>query len=457
MSASTPPKCPGLSWDELAAADKHPVPEFLLGEAIPDLGTEPIPVEGYVSAEYHARELQNLWPYVWQFAAREEEMLEPGATVVYENAGRSYLLIRQPGGSVRAYYNSCLHRGRRLRDKSGHVQEIRCPYHAFTWNLDGTLKSIPCRWDFPHLVDSELSLPQAEVAHWQGYIFVRDERGGPTIEEYVGPLVEHFALWRHDECYTSAWAARVVPANWKACAEAFMESQHVIATHPQILPFTGDANAKYLAWGDHVNLSITAFGVTSPHLAARERSEQWVIDQFVRYNGRVVEAGTTIEVPEGSTARRAMGDFNRQRFSRMTGRDLGGLSDSLVQDAFTYNVFPNFSPWGGFAPSVVYRWRPWPDQDHCLMEVRVLTRLKPGEPRRPAVPMTLLGPDESWETVLGQLGAVLMQDMANLPSVQIGMKASRTRRLQLAQYQELRIRHFHRTLGRYLSGEMRAR
>jgi phenylpropionate dioxygenase-like ring-hydroxylating dioxygenase large terminal subunit len=444
-------RCPGVCWDDLAVADKNPVPEFLLGQAYSYLGSEPIPVERYVSPEYHRRELDRLWPRVWQFAAREEEFLAPGDTVVYENAGRSYLLVRQADGSIDAFHNVCLHRGRRLRDRNGSASEFRCPYHGFTWNLDGSLKSIPCRWDFPHLESQSMSLPRAQVARWQGYVFIREEARGPSIEEYLGPLVQHFQHWRHDECYTSAWVAKVVPANWKACAEAFMEAFHVNATHPQIMPFTGDANSKYYVWGDHVNLMITPFGISSPHMADQQRDEQWLIDQFVKYNGRVVAAGTTITVPAGETARRAMGDFNRKRFGDMAGRDFSHLSDSEVQDAFTYNIFPNFSPWGGFAPNVVYRWRPWPDQDNCMMEVRVLTRLKPGEPRKPSVPMTLLGPDDSWEGGLGQLGAVLMQDMKNLPAVQLGMKSSKTGFVNLSNYQEVRIRHFHHTLEKYLA------
>src|SRR5690606_13582093 len=159
----------------------------------------------------------------------------------------------------------------------------------------------------------------------------------------------------------------------------FMEALHVIATHPQIMAFTGDANSKYSIWGDHVNLAITPFGVPSPHMAGTERDEQWLIDQFLKNNGRVVPQGVNIEVPDGSTASNTMGSYNRKRFGEMSGRNLDYASDSEVQDAYTYNVFPNFSPWGGFAPNIVYRWRPWPDQDHTLMEVRILNRLKPGE------------------------------------------------------------------------------
>ena len=451
-SGGRPDRSAGLSWDELARADSREVPDFLLNDDYRSLGSAPLPVGRYVSADFFAREVEKMWPNVWQFAAREEELIEPDSTVLYENAGRAYILARQRDGSVRAFHNVCLHRNRRLRDKDGIAREFRCPYHGFTWNNDGSLKTIPCRWDFPHLNDQDMRLPEAQVARWGGYIFIRESADGLTLEEYLAPLPEHFKRWKHEECYTSSWAAKLVNVNWKACAEAFIEAFHVVATHPQIMPFTGDSNSKYFIWGDHVNLAITPFGTPSPHMIGTERDEQWVMDQFLKYNGRVVPKGVHLAVPEGSSVRATMGEFNRKRFGELAGRDFDYVSDSEVTDAFTYNVFPNFAPWGGFAPNIVYRWRPWPDQDHTLMEVRLLTRLKPGQATPPAAAMTMIPEGGKWADALGMLGAVLDQDMANLPQVQLGMKNSKRGVVELGNYQEIRIRHFHQTLDKYLAG-----
>ena len=442
---------PGAAWNELAENDTYPVPDFLKKDAYTPLGTEPLPYARYTSPEFHKLEVERMWPNVWQFAAREEELPEPGSTVVYDNAGRSYLLIRQADNSVKAFHNVCLHRGRKLRTENATLSQLRCPYHGFTWKTDGSLKEIPCKWDFQHLEGQDMNLPQAQVGHWGGYIFIKENPGGPTLEEFLAPLPEHFKRWKHEERYTAVWVGRVVRANWKATAEAFMESYHVVATHPQIMPFTGDTITKYFTWGDNISLSLTPFGVTSSHMAG-DHDQQWVIDNFIRYNGRVAAGLGKVEVPEGQTARQTMGRVNRARFSTMFGEDLSQVSDSEVQDAFTYNVFPNFAPWGGFAPNVVYRWRPWPDQDHCLMEVRLLHRAPAGTPKPKCPPMRLLGPDEPWSSVeeFSALGAVLEQDMANVPYVQEGMKLSKTGSAQLANYQEVRVRHLHQTLDKYL-------
>jgi len=194
--------------------------------------------------------------------------------------------------------------------------------------------------------------------------------------------------------------------------------------------------------------------VLSPHLDQSARSQQWVVDEILRFNGRAGGGGQSVEVPAGGTARAALAAANRARFAQMSGRDHSHATDAEVLDAFTYNVFPNFAPWGGFAPNIVYRWRPWPDQDSTLMEVRLLMRRSPDAPKRPAPTMRFLADDEPWTAAEGlpaSLAGVFEQDMGNLPFVQDGLKASKSGEVNLGDYQEIRIRHFHRTLDRYLA------
>jgi hypothetical protein len=110
---------PGPGWQDYLAADSKPVPQFLKTETYEYMGSEPIAADRYTSPDFFRKEVEKMWPNVWQFAAREEDMPEPGDVVVYENAGRSYLVTRQDDGSVRAFHNVCLHRGRKLRLESG--------------------------------------------------------------------------------------------------------------------------------------------------------------------------------------------------------------------------------------------------------------------------------------------------------------------------------------------------
>jgi phenylpropionate dioxygenase-like ring-hydroxylating dioxygenase large terminal subunit len=447
-------RCPGPSWDDMLAAETRPVPRHLTEHSWTYLGSDPIAIERYTSPDFFRQEVEKMWPAVWQMVCRAEEIPEPGDTYVYENVGASLLVTRQQDGSIRAFHNSCLHRGRKLRTASGWAREFKCPFHAFTWNTDGSLKEIPCRWDFGHLKDETTALPEARLDQWGGFVFVNLDGKAPPLLDYLAPLPDHFVDWRLEDCVTAVWVAKVIPCNWKAVAEAFMEAWHSIVTHPQILPFTGDANTRYDLYGDHVNRAMTPFGALSPHLADKGHDEQFIVDSLMAFGGRAAGGGPAPKVPDGMTARQLLGAANRAKFEAETGRDFSNATDSELLDAYTYNVFPNLSPWGGFTPNIIYRWRPWPDQDHTLMEVRLLQRTHKDRSRPAPVPMHMLGPDEPWAAAseMGALANVYDQDMANLPFLQEGMKASKTGVIQLGDYQESRIRHFHQTLDRYLAG-----
>ena len=464
-SPARPDRCPGLSYTDMLIGDTRPAPDYLLEESAIDLGDDPLDPDRYTSDAFAAAEREKLWPNIWHFAAREEDMPEPGDTVVYEIADRNYLLVRQQDGSIRAFHNVCLHRGRLLRDQSGHAVNLRCAFHGFTWNNDGSLKEIPCRWDFRHLESKDLSLPRLRVERWQGFVMVAENAALPPFREWIGPGVEHYDHWRLDECHTVAWIGRVFPANWKATVEAFMEAFHAVVTHPQILGFTADANSRYDLYGDHMNRAITPNGALSPHV--RGRDQRYVLRTITDFlqgdgGGRFAEDGAAdlrgFAPDDPLLARKVLAEANRETFRAMDGHDYSAASDSEVLDNFTYNIFPNFAPWGGLLPNILYRWRPWRDVDHSLMEVRILTRTPKGTKPPKSPPMHLIGEDESFMTVAHLIGpglaGVFDQDLANLEAVQKGMKASANRRIELAHYQESRIRHFHGTLDKYLSGEL---
>ena len=470
-------RCPGISYSDLLDLDTRDVPDFLKEESPADFGPMTISTDRYTSAEFEKLENEKMWPNVWQFAAREEELQEPGENVVYENAGRSYVIIRQKDGSVRAFHNVCLHRGRKLRTKSGYSPELKCPFHGFTWNNDGSLKGTPCDWDFAHLEDKDMSLSELRVDRWQGFIMVSENQDIEPFREWKGEASAHYERWKLDECYTAAWIGRIIPANWKATAEAFMEAWHSIETHPQILKFTGDANTRYDIYGDHVNRAITPSAVLSPHIADAHTQEDVLagLNSFAKQGKddsaapeetddnvtrcspeRVKEMSKQSEANDDPVfARKYIAQVNRKSFGDELGHDLSDISESEMVDNFTYNIFPNFAPWGGFIPNIVYRWRPVRDPDHCLMEVRILMRAKPGEKHPAAPPMFVIGEDEPF-AVAGHLispafASVFDQDMANLPYVQDGMKASANKTIELGAYQESRVAHLHRTLDKYIN------
>lgn len=228
-----------------------------------------------------------------------------------------------------------------------------------------------------------------------------------------------------------------------------MAAWHSLHTHPQIIPYTGDANSRYDIYGDHVNRALTPFDVISPNVSERGYDEQYVVDEYIRTNQ---EDKPPISVDD-VTARQAIAQRKRAENAELCGRDFSEYADNEFVDALVYNVFPNFAPWGGQMPNVVYRFRPWPDQDACLMEVRVLAPGKPGEKKPTKPEMRLLDFDQPLMDAADEMSApfanVFDQDIINLPQIHNGMKASANKRIELANYQEIRIRHFHQTIQKY--------
>ena len=192
----TEARCPGPSYTDMLNADTRRAPDYLLMESNQNLGDDPLSTQRYTSSAHMIRENDKMWPNVWQFAAREEDMPEPGDTVVYDLGDKSFLLVRQKNGSVRAFHNVCLHRGRKLRLESGPAINLRCPFHGFTWNNDGSMKEMPCSWDFAHLKGKDMTLPELKVDRWQGFILVTENHHLPSFRDWVGPGVEHYDNWR---------------------------------------------------------------------------------------------------------------------------------------------------------------------------------------------------------------------------------------------------------------------
>ena len=224
-----------------------------------------------------------------------------------------------------------------------------------------------------------------------------------------------------------------------------MEAFHVINTHPQILVGIGDENTQYDAWGNF-SRAITPNGTPSPHLRF-EPDEQELFDSVTM---RYMDRPSLGEVPEGMTARAMMAAGARPAIAALVGEGKD-LSDASLSDSIYYTLFPNFHPWGGYN-RIVYRFRPYKNHhDKSIMECYYLSPFA-GERPDPA-PMHWLDEDQDWTeaTELGILAKVFQQDTFNLPQVQKGMKASRKGTVTLGNYQEVRIRHFHQTLEKYIN------
>ena len=257
----------GISYQQLLDTDSREVPDVLRWESPAYLGDQDYPVTQYTSRAFHELEKEKLWSKVWQFACREEEIPDVGDTAVYDICDWSILVVRSAPDTIKAYYNACLHRGRQLREFSGWTNELRCPFHGFCWNLDGSLRDVPAGWDFPHVYErvDEFFLPEVKVGTWGGFVFINMDPDCEPLESFIGDLGKHFERWPLEKRYKQAHVAKIIRCNWKVAQEAFMEAFHVVATHPQLLAGIGDANSQYDVFGNF-SRAITPNGTPSPHI-----------------------------------------------------------------------------------------------------------------------------------------------------------------------------------------------
>ncbi|CAN5436520.1 hypothetical protein BH23ACT3_BH23ACT3_00710 [soil metagenome] len=443
----------GPSVQDLLAADTRPVPTSLLDHGYVPQGSADVPKVRYTSPEFAALEAEYLWTRTWQMACHVDHLRQPGDHVVYDVAGESLIVTRTRDGSIRAYHNSCLHRGTKLRVDDGRVASFRCPFHGWKWDLDGNLAELPADWDFPHVRDDPTSscLPEAKVAEFCGFVFVNMDDTAPPFDEYADKLVEHFSRdFGMADRYVSFHAVKEVPANWKICMEAFAEGYHVIATHPQILEFTADANSEYSIWPDspYVTRFYNGFGSQSPHLG--ELTEQQVADAYLAFSAKAPKG--SFEVPDGGSARAVVAEVFRGAMGERYRHDMSAYSDAEMLDAILYHLFPAFAPWAGAGQSLTYRWRPGPSPDSCFMDVIRMTPVPDGADRPEPAPVQRLRLDQAWTDAEGMAGLaeVFEQDMANLPRVQAGMYSRGKRGVTFGHYQEARLRLLHRLIDRFV-------
>ena len=447
-------RSPYKSYTEYLNEDSQKVPAVILEEHFEYLGSQDLSMERYTSEDFFKKEAECMWTRVWQFACRTEDIPNVGDSLVYDILNWSFILVRSEKDKISAYYNSCLHRGRKLKTHRSNTSDIKCPFHGYCWNLDGTLKNAPAPWDFPHVNEEEWKLPKVRVEIWEGFVFINMDENAPSLEEYLAPLPEHHKRWNLGDCKKVIHVSRVVPGNWKTTMEAFMESFHATEIHPQIKPFTTDENARYDIYGDHMNRNIALTGKPSPH--CKDVSEQEILDTIFYGSGRV-ENEDKVLVPEGEEARKVAARVMRENLQNADGHDYSDKSDAEMLDALVYNVFPNFSPWGGFPNNLIYRFRPnGTSVNSSIMEVIFLERNNKNSESKDAyvpLPITYLKENQSWADAeeLGGLGMIFDQDMSNIPEVEAGMRTSKKGAVTLGNYQESRLRHFHKTIDKYIS------
>ncbi|MCH6561431.1 MAG: aromatic ring-hydroxylating dioxygenase subunit alpha [Myxococcales bacterium] len=410
----------------------------------PDLGTELIPKERYTSVEFMRLEQERMWRRVWLLAGRESDIPTPGDYFTFELGSESILVVRQESGVIAARYNVCRHRGNRLREPGlGHAAAFPCRFHGWVYDISGGLEFVPDAETFPQGVNKEtLGLRELQCDTWGGFVWISMNPDAEPLREYLGMIPGHLDPYHFEAQSIINDVTLEVDCNWKTCVDAFNEAYHVQSTHPGLMHYSDDVNVQIDVYEKHSRF-LYPLAVVSPRLPTPKEIPEPIRELFLRGSGIDPDnfKGTLEDV------RPAIAKSMREVIAPAMGIDLSELNDDQLVDDYHYTIFPNITLNIHARGAWVFRHRPHPqDPNKMFFDFYNLLRAPNTDIARPPHEQHKSS-EYSLSVIPG--GDVLDEDMYNLPRVQAGMSSHSYEGLFLGS-QELRIRHFHRTLDGYI-------
>jgi phenylpropionate dioxygenase-like ring-hydroxylating dioxygenase large terminal subunit len=423
-----------------------------------------VPAEHYVSAEFLEREIQALWPKIWQMACREEEIPKVGDYYTYDIVDESIVVVRSKPDEIKAFYNACPHRGRNITEGCGHTARLFCRYHGWQWDLSGQIAKVIDREDWDGaLTDADVNLVEVKVGRWSGWVYVNMDPDSVSLEEHLAPakaFLDPFEL--HEMRYY--WRkSTILPCNWKTALEAFNEGYHVQQTHSQMLQYMDDITRSY-AHGRHAH-----FGYWEA-LPSGSRSRRLTDDQptedirpgllnYMEDMAATLNSGSSVnsvhaarrvmqEVPPGTPIPEVQMKFGQFIHEHLTANGVTFppiTPEQMHVAGIDWHLFPNQIMLQAPTGLLGYRARPnGRDPDSCIWDVYTLQRYAPGQ--EPKV-------EHEWSldiTDVGFWGKILTQDFENMAAVQRGMKSRGFKGARPNPLQETAISNFHRALADFL-------
>lgn len=232
-------------------------PDAALRAADPDAALS-LPGWVYRDPEFFAAEAARVLRAAWQVVCHVSDVPAPGDWHSLDYLGESIIVVRGDDHEVRAFANVCRHRGSRLLDgASGCARRLVCPYHAWTYALDGRLVGLPGRREYPGLQLADHGLVPVELELWQGFVFVRLEAGGPSVAAMMAPYLAEILPYRFSDLRALGRVTlRPRAVNWKNIADNYSDGLHIPVAHPGLKRLFGASYGIEAAahcdkmWGD---------------------------------------------------------------------------------------------------------------------------------------------------------------------------------------------------------------
>jgi nitrite reductase/ring-hydroxylating ferredoxin subunit len=425
-----------------------------------------VSTERYYSREYHERERESLWMRVWQVAGRADELPKAGDWKEYRIFDQSYVLVRGKDGKIRGLVNACRHRGNAFCEGKGHAARFTCPYHNWSYDLDGRLLAVP-RPDFDGSIDEfvgskdQLSLRRVPVECFAGFIFLNPDPNAVSLATFLGEVTDLLAPYRVEEMIPVGLNVREsLDCNWKVVMDAFQEGYHIQGVHPELIPAMDESKERYGFFGDH-SVATAPFGAANLAEFGPERQVEAirglpatfpgvveVLPRFEELVGAYRSQLGTLNFPAGVTARALLQQATRETLTKK-GLDVSGLTDTQMSDNQFYLLFPNFfmTIRAGEATFIGSVPHPDGDPDRCIWHVTAYMWLPPEQRAERRAPLIEVKEGEHFTYFLA-----LEQDYVQMQRQQTGLRNRALDYMTLTK-QEVRLAHYHSALDSWLEGK----
>lgn len=353
-----------------------------------------IPGGRYTSDEFYELEIEHIWKKSWLCAIRADEIEEKGSYKLFQRFGVSIIIARGTDDEIRAFHNTCRHRGAPLVQADGNQKLLVCGYHSWCYDLKGRLTGVPEGRDFGDLDKSQRGLLPVRCELWEGWVFINLDLDARPLTEEFAPISADLGTLAMKDLRVKARASYRIECNWKAAVDAFLEAYHVKAIHGETVASLLDSmgTAIGLFTGGHSRMALPKLYNTN--------GGTWGTDDVDAY-------------------------------------DVPSVPRVFRENNVAYGIFPHLvAPFdsAGF-PFVIF----WPDgKGACECE---LIHIGAGDPHENA------DNSEYWQTFVENYDKIMHEDMQFLAGIQHSLESGAFTGMKLS-YQERRIYWAHEEYDR---------
>ena len=418
----------------------------------------------YLSPEWARLEAERLWPKVWQIACRLEEIPKVGDFVEYTIIHDSIIVVRTAPETIKAYFNVCQHRARKLVKGVGNTREFFCKNHGWRYNLDGQCTRIVDEYDWARLRKEDVPLQQVKVDTWGGWVFVNMDPDAEPLLDYLAPVPEYLDPYELERMRFTFYKTIRVDCNWKTMLDAFVEQYHAQVVHSET-NIWADYRAVSHRHGKHSHFGFPPdaqpIGLPAPDLGLKaELDPRVAIEQLMScveeglttmWGPRMFEEAKYLkDFPEGMSHNEVYAALVERVQKRAAEEGAGGATisfEDMGKGSISWHVFPNhqINPTNDGASCL--RVRPNGSDPHSMIiDQWGLAHFAPG--KEPPLKREYF---DRWEESTAP--RMLKMDYSNVEEVHAGMRSRGLSKVRVNPVQESNISNYHDTLGHYLVGD----